>query len=64
MIRKNGLMKNIASLVLAAVCAAGICGMQVWGETAPASSEAKTETAAAPAEDFWRPSHTLQDRTE
>ena len=51
MIRKNGLMKNIASLVLAAVCAAGICGMQVCGETAPASSEAKTETAAAPAED-------------
>lgn len=51
MIRKNRLLKKITALLLAACCAAGICGMQIFAETAPASSDVKTETAAAAFED-------------
>ena len=47
MIRKKGILKKMAALVLAACCIAGICGMQVFAETEPASSDAKTETDAA-----------------
>ena len=51
MIRKKGILKKMAALVLAACCIAGICGMQVFAETEPASSDAKTETDAAALED-------------
>lgn len=51
MIRKKGILKKMAALVLAACCIVGICGMQVFAETDSASSGANTGTDATALED-------------